>query len=83
MIVNDTLGCNSVSWAPYTAIGNTYTAENGELKSTLRLVTGSCDNTVRIWRYDGNWEARSGKWVEEKKERQPHHGMCHCEQILL
>jgi hypothetical protein len=34
-----------------------------------RLVTGSCDNSVRIW-YN-----QSNKWEEEKKEENPHTGV--------
>jgi hypothetical protein len=46
MIVNDSLGCNSVSWAPYHPI----TSHTGESTGLIyRLVTGSCDNIVRIW----------------------------------
>lgn len=58
---NDTLGCNSVSWAPYSS--NTSHAESdGSL--IRRLVTGSCDNQVRIWKsQDGGGE--DGTWAEE------------------
>eukprot|EP00607_Mallomonas_marina_P009901 CAMPEP_0182419684 /NCGR_PEP_ID=MMETSP1167-20130531/4084_1 /TAXON_ID=2988 /ORGANISM="Mallomonas Sp, Strain CCMP3275" /LENGTH=305 /DNA_ID=CAMNT_0024594737 /DNA_START=64 /DNA_END=981 /DNA_ORIENTATION=+ len=49
---NDTLGTNAVSWAPYSSVGSF--TEDG--RSVRRLVTGSCDNTVRIWRsVDGGW----------------------------
>ena len=67
--VNDSLGCNSVSWAPYTAVGN---LRGGSDKPCLRVVTGSCDNTVRVWRFDGNWAEGQGQWVEEKKIGSPH-----------
>jgi protein transport protein SEC13 len=40
---NDTLGCNSVSWAPYGALGS----QNQDGSTTRFLVTGSCDNSVR------------------------------------
>ena len=61
---DSTLGVNSVSWAPYNSMGNFtegYPTGNvgadgrqelagaGQLQ---RLVTGSCDNVVRVWRLD-------------------------------
>ena len=55
--VNDTLGCNSVSWAPFGSLGSQ--AEDGT--PVRRLVTGSCDNTVRFWQFIAN------KWQEEVK----------------
>jgi len=69
---NDILGCNAVSWAPFGAKDATATATNGAPGSAagaqnvagLRLVTGSCDNTVRFWRCD----AETHKWAEESKE---------------
>lgn len=62
---NDTLGCNSVSWAPANAIGSV--TEDGT--HVRRLVTGSCDNTVRVWRSVGS----EGHWTEESKEAGPAH----------
>ena len=58
---NDTLGCNSVSWAPYGAFD--FANSGGEDQMVMRLVTGSCDNTVRFWRYNEG----SGNWSEENK----------------
>lgn len=66
---NDTLGTNSVSWAPYSAVNSLQ--EDG--RSARRLVTGSCDNSVRIWRLvDAGWteESRSSlsshtDWVRD------------------
>jgi protein transport protein SEC13 len=54
---NDTLGCNAVSWAPYSAYDSL--TENDQL--VRRLVTGSCDNLVRVWRQNDS----GGKWEEE------------------
>jgi len=55
---NDSLGCNAVSWAPYGALGSV-----GSDGSHFRLlVTGSCDNVVRIWKYsevNDTWEKES------------------------
>lgn len=53
---NDSLGCNSVSWAPFSAVGSAV----GEGCSKRRLVTGACDNRVRIW-----FTNEAGAWVEE------------------
>ncbi len=64
-IQNDNLGCNSVSWAPFSAIGSIQ--DDG--RSKKRLVTGSCDNSVRIWQ-----QTESG-WIEEEKASSPHTGM--------
>lgn len=43
------MGCNSVGWAPYGAPGSR-TADGGA--ECLRLVTGTCDKAVRVWRAD-------------------------------
>lgn len=51
------IGCNAVSWAPATV-----SPSAGAVSSVpKRLVTGGCDNLVKIWRYD---EA-SGAWKDE------------------
>ena len=83
-IDNDTLGCNSVSWAPYAshdtqceAAANANAVDAGVgagganliTSSAKRLVTGSCDKLVRFWRFDEN----NRKWKEEAREgRDPH-----------
>ena len=41
-------GCNSVSWAPAIAPGAL--ASGGEFVPSMRLVTGGCDNMVKLWR---------------------------------
>lgn len=51
-----------MSWAPYNA--GTSHAEDGSL--IKRLVTGSCDNIVRIWRCQDS-DANPGVWLEETK----------------
>jgi WD40 repeat protein len=65
---NDSLGCNSVSWAPYQQLPSTSLDVN-----TYRLATGSCDNMVRIWKCtEGNGD---GNWFEEAKTIDtPHKG---------
>jgi len=51
-------GVNAVSWAPSAAPGSLLT-QNKEI--TARLVTGGCDNLVKVWtRTPGN------EWVGEK-----------------
>ena len=64
---NDSLGCNSISWAPYSALGSIM--EDGS--SVRRLVTGSCDNSVRIWAFN----VQLNKWQEESKQSSPHKGL--------
>ena len=71
---NDYLGCNSVSWAPYNAIGSvpvldtTTTTGTGTAGTVLRrLVTGSCDNTVRFWRCSAT--AEGSVWTEEPRQQ--------------
>jgi len=54
---NDRLGCNAVSWAPFGALDPKNA--DGAAPPVLRLVTGSCDNKVRIWRREEQG------WVEE------------------
>jgi len=68
---NDALGCNAVSWAPYSALGSL--PEDGDKDHAVRrLVTASCDNTVRIWRNAGASAAgtatSSSGWVAEEKD---------------
>jgi len=47
------MSCNSVSWAPYGHMGS---------KGSARLVTGACDNLVKVWRLDVN---ERGEWAEK------------------
>ena len=67
-IQNDTLGCNTVTWGPFSALGSLL--DDGS--STQRLATGSCDNMVRMYKL------QNGKWEEEAKESSPHAGMWSC-----
>lgn len=61
--MNDALGCNSVSWAPYHAVLSHSPENNGAL--VFRLVTGSCDNYVRVWRWvEGSPDTA---WTEEPR----------------
>ena len=39
--------------------------------SVRRLVTGSCDNSVRVWAYN----VQLNKWQEESKQASPHKGL--------
>ncbi|XP_065174409.1 protein SEC13 homolog [Sycon ciliatum] len=51
------VGCNAVSWAPATA--PLTVAGQSASPSVKRLVSGGCDNLVKIWC------AESGQWTEE------------------
>ena len=62
---NDSLGTNAVSWAPYNAVGSQLS--DGTL--CRRLVTGSCDNSVRIWRF-----SEKEGWCEEENRGPGHTG---------
>lgn len=57
-----TIGCNAVSWCPAIYPDNIAT-ETGQTQSvfTKRLVTGGCDNLVKIWK------EQDDRWVEENK----------------
>ncbi|XP_065324463.1 protein SEC13 homolog isoform X2 [Gordionus sp. m RMFG-2023] len=55
------LGCNAVNWSPLIYNRSIYTSdEKEELNKSnplLLLVSGGCDNIVRIWKEsDGKWE---------------------------
>jgi protein transport protein SEC13 len=52
------MGVNAVSWSPSSAPGSLVTAAGAnESLAVKRLVTGGCDNTLRIWREEnGNWK---------------------------
>lgn len=64
IIQNDTLGCNAVTWAPFSSLGSAL--EDGT--PVLRLASGSCDNSVRIWKCVG----LEGTFTEETKQSSPH-----------
>lgn len=66
-IHNDALGCNAVSWAPYHPVHSH--GENNAL--VYRLVTGACDNTVRVWRW---LESEDSVPVQEATKTEPHTG---------
>lgn len=54
------IGCNAVSWAP--AITAEPAFDNNQNQPICKkLVSGGCDNLVKIWREEGD------KWVEESK----------------
>lgn len=68
---NDSLGCNSVSWAPFST-SSSITEDNSIVR---RLVTGSCDNTVRVWRSVESPDGSVSNWTEEHKTLvTPHSG---------
>lgn len=51
------VGVTSVSWAPAAAPGSLVGADTGPVQ---KLVSGGCDNTVKVWKYlNGNWKLDS------------------------
>ena len=68
------IGCNAVSWAPAFPAGAVLSAAapTGAPLQPMRLVTGGCDNLVKIWRCtdEGEWEkekelAGHSDWVRD------------------
>ncbi|ELU04892.1 hypothetical protein CAPTEDRAFT_149284 [Capitella teleta] len=55
-----TIGCNAVSWSPSIQPG-ALLDQSGNQKIVRRLVSGGCDNLVKIWKED------DGQWMEEQK----------------
>ena len=52
-ITDSPLGCNSLSWAPFGHHGSAAAGAGPDGAPTpiaKRLVTGSCDNMLRIWK---------------------------------
>ncbi|KAI8610921.1 WD40-repeat-containing domain protein [Chytriomyces sp. MP71] len=61
------IGVNAVSWAPATIPASLVTASgNSGAVGPKRLVSGGCDNLVKIWRED------NGQWKEEGTPLQGH-----------
>lgn len=59
-----TIGCNAVSWAPAVHPGSLFdSAGQKRSKVEKRLVTGGCDNLVKIWKM----READGEWEEEEK----------------
>ncbi|CAC5417259.1 SEC13 [Mytilus coruscus] len=54
------IGCNAVSFAPYVSPGALLDPYNKQTP-LKRIVSGGCDNLVKIWREE------EGEWKEEKK----------------
>ncbi|XP_046393101.1 protein SEC13 homolog [Ischnura elegans] len=57
-----TIGCNAVTWCPATYVSLS-TSDMPATRTALvkRIVSGGCDNLVKIWREDDD------RWVEETK----------------
>lgn len=51
------IGCNSISWCPTTALSTA----NSLKQPVKRLVSGGCDNLVKIW------VEKNGRWLEESR----------------
>jgi len=63
-IKDNSLGVNSVSWAPYSAYSNSESSDQtpgAEVSHQQRLVTGGCDNHIRFW----TKSTVSGQWEED------------------
>jgi protein transport protein SEC13 len=66
-------GCNAVSWGPDFKAGALLASSSGQaISASQRLVTGGCDNFLRIWsRIDGKWQEgknpfdRHAAWVRD------------------
>ncbi|CAB3998314.1 SEC13 homolog [Paramuricea clavata] len=60
-----TIGCNAVSWAPSVHPGSLFDSVNDPKRGKVekRLVTGGCDNLVKIWKM----RETDGEWEEEEK----------------
>ncbi|CRK94492.1 CLUMA_CG007998, isoform A [Clunio marinus] len=64
-----TIGCNALSWCPSAVPEAAFDqrgkqnqpATNGIPLQVKRFVSGGCDNTVKIWKEDGD------RWVEERR----------------
>jgi len=56
-----TTGCNAVSWAPFIQAGPAGDPAAMSRQPAKRLVSGGCDNLVKIWKEE------NGEWFEEQK----------------
>jgi len=63
-------GANAVSWAPSTspAIMASGPAVHGAVLAPRRIVTGGCDNQVKIWQYCENTD----EWIEQQHFQNAH-----------
>ncbi len=63
-------GANAVSWAPSTspAMMASGPAVHGAVLAPRRIVTGGCDNQVKIWQYD----ERADEWMEQQHFQNAH-----------
>ncbi|KAJ3638041.1 hypothetical protein MTP99_001450 [Tenebrio molitor] len=55
------IGCNAVSWAPAITPMSSDFNQSDTTKLVKRLVSGGCDNLVKIWREEED------RWIEENK----------------
>ncbi|KAK6621521.1 hypothetical protein RUM44_001328 [Polyplax serrata] len=56
-----TIGCNAVSWSPPTVPNPAFDSNARVGPPVKRIVSGGCDNLVKIWKEDGD------RWIEEAK----------------
>ncbi|XP_058467896.1 protein SEC13 homolog [Malaya genurostris] len=56
------IGCNTVSWCPATTPDAAFDQKPSKSNIVVkRLVTGGCDNSVKIWKEEGD------RWEEDKR----------------
>lgn len=64
------LGANAVSWAPAIAPGGLWMPERAA-PPPMRIVTGGCDERVKVWRFDDS----ANNWVLDGKPLKGHREM--------
>jgi len=62
------IGVNAVSWAPAVSTGSLLNSSAPSAPPVKRLVTGGCDNLVKIWRYSD----AENTWKPEETLEQQH-----------
>jgi protein transport protein SEC13 len=61
-------GVNAVSWGPAIPVNALFSQTAADSAHVMRLVSGGCDNRVKVWRLDN----AQGRWVEEKVAEDGH-----------
>jgi len=65
------IGCNAVSWAPAISAGSLVNSNGMSNMPVKRLVSGGCDNLVKIWKeFDKEWKTEEvleghNDWVRD------------------
>ncbi|EPZ32794.1 protein transport protein SEC13 [Rozella allomycis CSF55] len=66
--VSHQIGCNAVSWAPSTVPGSLFNPSNQPKIAEKKIVTGGCDNLVKIWK----WNEKDSTWTQEGPSLEGH-----------